>query len=137
MYQKILVPIDLRHVDQLDKALRTAADLSNHYAAPVCYTSVTTSAPSDVAHTPQEFASKLEAFAQSQADAFGVQASAHAMTSHDPTVDLNATLTKAIAEVGADLVVMATHVPNVTDYLWSSHGGGIASHTAVSVFLVR
>ena len=41
------------------------------------------------------------------------------------------------AVLGADLVVMATHVPNLTDYIWASHGGHLASHAKASVFLVR
>ena len=137
MYEKILVPVDLRHVEHLDKALRVAADLSKNYSIPVCYVGVTSATPSEVAHTPAEFAGKLEAFAKSQAEAYGVDADAKAMTSHDPAVDLDETLKRAIAETGADLVVMATHIPNVTDYFWASHGVGLASHVDVSVFLVR
>ncbi len=66
MYKQILVPVDLTHVDQLGKALKTAADLSRHYDAPVCYVGVTSEAPSPVAHNPKEFAQKLEAFATSR-----------------------------------------------------------------------
>lgn len=137
MYSKIMVPVDLRHLDALQKALTTAADLSKHYRIPLCYVGVTTATPSELSHTPEEFAAKLEAFAKAQAEAHGVAASAKTMVSHDPAVDLNETLTKAVAETGADLVVMATHAPNVTDHLWSGHGAGVAAHAAVSVFLVR
>ncbi|MDN3720862.1 universal stress protein [Roseibium salinum] len=44
---------------------------------------------------------------------------------------------KAIDETDADLVVMATHVPNLKDYVWPSNGGRVASHSDVSVFLIR
>lgn len=137
MYRKIMVPVDLRHAENLGKALRTAADLSKNYQAPICYVGVTSSAPSDIAHNPQEYAAKLDMFAQEQAAAHGIQASAKAITSHDPAADLTRSLAKAIEETGADLVVMATHAPNVSDYIWASHGGGVAAHAGVSVFLVR
>lgn len=137
MFQKILFPVDLKNVAALDKALRITAELSKTYSASVCYVGVTTTAPSDVARTPQEFTEKLEVFSKSQADAFGIVARAHVMTSHDPTADLTQTLKHAVDEVGADLVVMATHIPGAIDDLWASHGGGVAAGANVSVFLVR
>lgn len=137
MYKQIMVPVDLTHVEHLEKALNAAADLSNHYRAPVTYVGVTPETPSPVAHNPQEFARKLEAFAQEQAAKHGHQASAKAYASHDPAIDINDTLRKAVRETGADLVVMQSHVPNVADYIWPSHGGSVASHADVSVLIVR
>ena len=48
-----------------------------------------------------------------------------------------AALRKAIEEVGADLVVMATHIPGAAEHLFASHGGSVAAHAKISVFLVR
>ena len=44
---------------------------------------------------------------------------------------------KAVEEQKADLVVMQSHVPNLTDYIWPSNGGTVASHSRASVFVVR
>ena len=55
----------------------------------------------------------------------------------DGGVDLDGALLKAVGETGADLVVMGTHVPGLSDYIWSSNGGKIAAHADVSVMLVR
>ncbi len=137
MYKQILVPVDLTHVDRLGKALQTAADLSRHYDAPVCYVGVTPETPSPVAHNPKEFGQKLEAFGQKQAADHGIKATTLSYSSTDPAIDINKTLKKAVAESGADLVVMASHVPNVTDYIWPSHGGWVAEHSDASVFVVR
>ncbi len=137
MYKQIMVPVDLTHIDHLEKALQTAADLANHYGSPVCYVGVTPETPSPVAHNPTEFAKKLEAFADEQGSKHGHQTSAKAYASHDPAIEINDTLLKAVKETGADLVVMQSHVPNVTDYIWPSHGGSVASHTDASVFVVR
>jgi nucleotide-binding universal stress UspA family protein len=46
-------------------------------------------------------------------------------------------LMAAIGELSTDLVVMASHVPNIADYLWPSNGGKIASHATASVMIVR
>lgn len=137
MYKKILVPVDLDHVDRLDKALTTAADMAKHYGIPACYVGVTAATPGPVAHTPQEFAGKLEAFARAQGARHGFDASAKAIVSHDPAVDLPRALMQAIDEVGADLVVMASHVPGLPEHLFATNAGYLANHAGVSVFVIR
>jgi len=132
-----MIPVDLEHVDQLEKALKTAADLANNYNIIACYVGVTAPSPSAIAVNPKAFANKLEEFAHQQAAAHGHATEARAYMSHDPTCDLDDTLLKAVDEVGADLVVMASHIPSLIDYIWPSNGGKIASHAAASVFVVR
>ncbi len=137
MFTKIMTPVDLAHQDRLAKALQVSADLAKHYNVPVIYVGVSAATPSSVAHTPAEFADKLGKFAAGQGELHGIEASAHAITSHDPRTDLDPTLLKAVDETGADLVVMASHIPNVTDYIWPSNGGTIAGHAKASVLVVR
>lgn len=137
MYRHIMVPVDLDHIDQLEKALNTAADLSKHYRAPITYVGVTTETPSAQAHTPEEFAAKLANFAARQSEAHGIEADSKGLASPDPTIDLDKTLLHAAESLGADVIVMASHKPNIADWFWTSHGGDIATHADVSVFLVR
>ena len=137
MYTKIMAPVDLAHADRLDKALATAADLSKHYAIPVCYVGVTAPTPGPVAHNLAEFAQKLEEFGRQQVERYGHEAVTKAYTSHDPTIDLDDTLLAAVADIGTDLMVMASHTPDVVDFIWPSNGGKIASHSDASVFVVR
>ncbi|WP_121631486.1 universal stress protein [Tropicibacter alexandrii] len=137
MFKRIMVPVDLAHVDRLSRALTCAADLAKTYGASVVYVGVSAATPSSVAHSPQEFATKLAEFAEAQGKDAGIETEAHAMTSHDPSTDLDPTLLKAVDETKADLVVMASHIPNVTDYIWPSNGGTVAGHAKVSVLVVR
>jgi nucleotide-binding universal stress UspA family protein len=137
MYRKIMIPVDLAHVDKLQKALETGADIASHYRIPVCYVAVASAAPGPLGHTPEEFAAKLSAFGESEASRRGIETTTKAVTSHDPTTDLDKTLLQALHDVGADLVVMASHIPNVLDHVWPSNGGRIASHADVSVLIVR
>jgi nucleotide-binding universal stress UspA family protein len=132
-----MAPVDLAHIDRLDKALRTAADLSKHYGIPVCYVGVTAPTPGPIARNPVEFAQKLDEFGRQQAERYGHETDTKAYTSHDPTIDLDVTLLAAVADIGADLVVMASHIPDVVDFIWPSNGGKIASHSDASVFVVR
>lgn len=137
MYTSIAVPVDLENVDLLPKALRTAVDLAKHYDATLHYIGAATQTPGPVARTPAEYKAKLEAFAAEQGKQHGVKAKARPIISLDLTADLHRELMEAIEEVGADLVVMASHVPGVREYLISSNAGTIASHAEISVFVVR
>jgi len=137
MFSNILVPVDLEHLDKLEKALAVAADLARHYGATLCYVGVTTSSPSAVAHTPAEFGQKLEAVAVAEGEKRGIATRAVPLVSHDPTVDLDKTLLKAVDELKADAVVMGTHLPGLAEHFFTSHGGALAAHAKVSVFLVR
>ncbi|WP_375172768.1 universal stress protein [Pseudooceanicola sp.] len=137
MFNKIMVPVDLSHAGKLTKALDCAGRLAKQFGAEAVYVGVSAAAPSSVAHSPEEYAEKLDAFAAEQAKAHGISASGHSVISHDPSADLDPALLKAVEETGADLVVMASHVPNITDYIWPSNGGTIATHAKASVFVVR
>lgn len=137
MFQRILAPVDLAHLDKLERALKITTDAAKHHGVPVTYVSVAAAAPSPVAGNPDEFRKKLDAFVRQQSDIAGIDATAHAIISHDPTTDVDDALLSAIEETGADLVIMASHKPGVADYFWPSNGGKIASHSDASVFVVR
>lgn len=137
MFKKIMVPVDLAHLDLIEPSLQVVADQARHYGAEVCYIAVTATTPGPVAHTPEEYQQKLEAFAQKRAEVHGQPVTARVITSPDPVADLDDVLIDAIDEVGADLVIMATHPPRHLDVVIPSHGGKVATHTKVSVFLVR
>ncbi len=137
MYRKIMVPVDLAHTDSLGNALQVAADLSNHYDAPIVYVGITTSLPGPVAHNPEAFTRKLNAFAEEQASRHGITGEARTYISHDPARDLDTTLMKAIKENGVDLVIMASHTPGMAEHLFASNAGYLAQHAPISVFVIR
>ena len=135
LYTRIMIPVDLAHLDRLGRALQTGADLAKHYGAGITYVGVTGVQPSKVAHTPKEFEHKLAAFAKEQGDAAGISAEGKAIIAHDPAVELDHMLVDAAEEIGADLIVVGTHDPHTFD--WPHHGGKLANHAKCSVMLVR
>lgn len=137
MFKTIMVPVDLAHVTRINRALAVAAELSKLYGTELVYVSVTAPTPGPLAHNPQEFKTKLEAFAKEDGAQRGVFPKAHMILAHDPTTDIDDVLVKAVGETGADLVVMASHKPGLADYFWPSNGGKLSTHTGVSVMLVR
>lgn len=137
MYKHIGVPVDLAHTDKLEKALTTATELAKSYAAKITLISVSTTAPSAIAHSPEEFAVKLNEFAAAQSSERGVAFSTRALSSHDLSIDLEKQLDKAMHEENVDLVVMGSHAPGFADYVFHAHSSYLASHTDLSVFIVR
>lgn len=137
MYATIVVPVDLAHTDKFDKALSTATDLAKHYSARLCFVGVTASAPRSVARDPEAFAQALDTFAAKESAKRDIDITTMTITSPDPAGDLDDTLRHAVEHLGADLVVMASHVPGFGAHVFASNAGYLASHTSISIFIVR
>lgn len=137
MFTKIMVPVDLRHTDQMSKALAVAADLAQHYGAEVHMVGVTQSGPTEVARNPKQYAERLATFAADQSNTYGCSFRAHTEISHDPAIDLDRVLQDAAEDLGAELVVMASHVPGFAEHVFASNAGYLASHASMSVLVVR
>ncbi|NDR57870.1 universal stress protein [Aliiruegeria sabulilitoris] len=137
MFSKIMVPVDLAHQDKLTKSLECAAELARHFDIPVVYAGVTGTAPGVTGHTPEEFTRHLAEFAAAQGESAGISTAHHAIISHDPRVELDAKLVRAAEEIGADLIVLEGHVPNVLDHFLPSDGGIVAKLAKATVMVVR
>lgn len=137
MFSHIMVPVDLVHKDTLSRALAVAGDMARHHGAKITVVSVGGELPGELGHTPGEFADTVEGFAKELRDRHAVDVEARPVVSHDPAVETTAALMQAIDDTGADLVIMASHVPGILEHIFSSHGGYIAQHAKVSVFVVR
>ena len=137
MFKNIMVPVDLAHLETLEPALSVVADMAKQYDATITYVGVTANTPTSIARTPQEYEQKLDAFAQDRHKVHGQPVSIKVYSSTDPVANVDDLLVKAIDETGADLVMMATHLPRHLDIVMPSHGGKVATHTDASVFLLR
>ena len=137
MFKRIMTPVDLGHLDRIRRALEVTASEARHHDAPVTYVSVAPNTPGPQGHNPEEFRAKLKAFAEEQSRAHGIEATAHAIISHDPTIDVDDKLLEAVEETGADLVVMSSHRPDLEDYLLGPNAARVVRHAATSVLVVR
>ena len=137
MFSNIMIPIDLLHTGQMTKALAVAADLVKQYGAKAHIVGVTQSGPTDVAPTDKAFADRLAAFAADRSQMLGVHFEPHAEVSHDISIDLDTILANSAERLGADLIVMASHVPGWIEHIFASNAGYLASHASMSVFVVR
>lgn len=139
MYSKILVPVDLAHLDKLSKALNTAIDIARHYGATLHYVTVTNTTPSSVAHNTRELEAELQRFAEEQGKDHGIDTACSVIKTPDTAVELEKRLVEAIHDTGADLIVMASHAPGIGDKLHFIHSNAanLVKDTDVSVFVVR
>lgn len=137
MFTRIMIPVDLEHTDQMEKALAIAAEIAERHGAEAHIVGVTQSGPTEIARTPEAFAEELTAFAAEHSETLGIEFKTQSEVSHDITVDLDDALERAAEAIGADLIVMASHVPGLSDYVFSSNAGYLASHLKMSVFVVR
>jgi nucleotide-binding universal stress UspA family protein len=137
MFKRIMTPVDLGHVEKLGRALDAAAALARSEGGTITYVSVTSNAPGAEGHNPAEFEAKLKAFADDQGTRHGVPTNAHVVVVPDPTAEVDDGLLRAADDLGADVIVMASHPPGLADYFWPSNGGKIAAHSKISVFVVR
>lgn len=137
MFEKIVFPVDLAHANALEKALDVAGGLAKQYGAEIHAVGVTAATPSPVAHTPQEYGRKLTEWAEAASSRLGVTVKAHPVTAHDPGIEVDSKILSEAKDIGADLVVMASHVPGMAERLFASRAGHLAAHADMSVFVVR
>lgn len=137
MFKVIGVPVDLSHADQLKKGIEVAVDLAKHYDAALNLVGITPVTPGPVAHNPEEFEAKLREFSSQLSAKHGIEVGYKAVVSHDPAVDLEEKIGQASKDLGSDLIVMSSHKPGLLEHIFASHAGHFASHTELSVFIVR
>ncbi len=137
MFKHIMVPIDLHMPPEVKKATEVAAQLAKWQDAKVTIVTVTGPQPGDSKLTTDAIAKELQTFASEIAMQSGTQVDTRNIHSVDVAVEVDRDLTRTAEEIGADLIVVGTHAPRITDYILSSHAGYLAKHASMSVFVVR
>lgn len=137
MYKHIMVPVDLAEKGRLQKAVRVAVDLAQHFSAGMTLVSVSGGLQGKVSHSHAEYGRRLALYADELAAEHEIAVGSVNYGVPDPSVEVDQKLIEAIGDLGADLVVMASHQPGWVEYFVNSHGGKLASHAKISVFVVR
>ncbi|WP_298937128.1 universal stress protein [uncultured Ruegeria sp.] len=137
MFDHIMIPVDLHMPPEVHKATTVAAEVAKWQNARITAVSVTGTQPGDVTQSDSAIAKDLAAFADQLAEQSGSQVETRNIHSVDVAAEVDGDLTRAAEEIGADLIVVGTHAPRITDYIFSSHAGYLAKHAKVSVFVVR
>ncbi|MGI9488077.1 MAG: universal stress protein [Geminicoccaceae bacterium] len=137
MFTKILVPVDLGHLEGLSRALAVAAEMAKSHTAEVVYVGVYGNVPAADVPPPGDYAATLKAFSDQQAATHGIKATSVPLFSHDPQAELTSAVLSAAVDAKADVIVMASHIPGWVEHIFHSNAGYVACHATISVFVVR
>ncbi|MDX1655229.1 MAG: universal stress protein [Candidatus Competibacteraceae bacterium] len=141
MYQHILVPVDLSHRSSWEKSLPTAL---NHIRQLGGRLTVMTVVPEidigmTAVHFPKDYSKRVREEARQRLEAFvreqvPDEIGAEAVVGHG--VIYKTILTQA-EELGVDLIIMASHRPELRDYLLGPNAARVVRHADCSVLVVR
>lgn len=138
MYSRIMVPVDLKNADKLNKALDLAGRTAKDSGAELIYVDVVDAVPTTTARTDGDrMQEQLKTFVAEQAAQYGVKATAHVALRSDLRLNVGSDVVKAAKGADCDLIVMASHVPGLKDHILSSNAGYVASHAPMTVYVVR
>lgn len=134
MFSKILVPVDMRHTNESQRAISAAVELSRQVGAKLYILTVWRPlGHHSLQEMPEDHKPEFEAFVSEQSREHGVEFTAvfeHADSASDR-------IREVAEDLGIDLVVMASHDPRFTDYLLGSNATHVALHTSCTVMIVR
>ncbi len=140
MFNNILVAVDLEHDTPVDDLLRIASDIANTYGAQVHLLNVIGAAPAVVSQfLPENYESMVSE--QIEKDlavlAAKVDLAEGAAASSVRFGGVYQEILAYAAKIGADLIIVASHKPNVGDYLLGTTAARIVRHASCSTLVVR
>jgi len=141
MYKDILLPIDLGQESSWQKALPLAVELGKNFGAQL---HIMTVVPDHSFHYvsqyfPPGYEEKMIADAEERLRNFASEhipenVEAQLIVAHG---SIYRQIAKAAEDVGADLILMASHTPDATDFLIGPNAEKVLHHFKRSVLIVR
>ncbi len=141
MFQHILLPVDLANLDSQDKAIDAALNLAGASGAKIHLMTVLPSFGEGVVSS--FFPADYQERAIKEADEALVALESEKMAGNDTVSHSIAVgriyeqILKTQEQLSVDLIVMASHQPDVKDYLLGPNASRVARHAACSVLIVR
>ncbi|MDX1486040.1 MAG: universal stress protein [Alphaproteobacteria bacterium] len=141
MYKTILIPIDLDQESSWQRALPIAVEYSQIFGSRLHAATVLPDLGSGVvgSYFPPDFEEKAGAEARDKLEALvrekvpsNIDVTCHVVhgTAYEEILCL-------ADDIGADLIVMASHRPELKDYLIGPNAARVVRHAKVSVLVVR
>jgi nucleotide-binding universal stress UspA family protein len=141
MYRNILVPVDLSDKHSWRKALPTAVSLCETFEARLHVMTVVPSfgLPMVGQFFPEGYEAKLRQHAAKQLKEFAATQIADAIPTRRIVSEgkIYQEILKAAGVIKADLIVMGSHRPELSDYLLGPNAARVVRHAKCSVMVVR
>lgn len=141
MYKEILLPIDLNHIDSQGKAVATAIALARAFEGRLHVQTIVPDFGMSIVATyfPEDFESKARENAKQALHDFAKRnlpedLPVQHIVGHGTIYQ---EILRCAKEIGADLIVMASHRPDLEDYLIGPNASRVTRHADCSVLVVR
>ena len=136
MYRKIIVPVDMGQLEKGEKILKKAMALLDE-GGEILLVNVTENLPGYLTiEVPADFIDKNVADATERLDALNAACGANARVLVKIGAPANEVLSMA-DEFAADLILIASHRPNLSNYLLGSTADRVVRHAKCSVLIDR
>jgi nucleotide-binding universal stress UspA family protein len=141
VYSSILFPIDLEHESSWKKALPVVKTLAKSFGAPVHVMTAVAEVREHIQAEffPPDFENQIVGRARERIGAF-VQSNMGDVGKVDAYVEVGRPYKAIIAaadRIGCDLIVMASHRPEMIDLLIGPNADSVVRHAKQSVLVVR
>ncbi|AXT34474.1 universal stress protein [Phaeobacter sp. LSS9] len=140
MYNHILVPIDLDQPEASEKAVKTAAQIARDYGATLHFLNVVVPVGT-LASTffPDGFQKKVTKAAMDRLHEYSKAQNVEDITLHHVVAEgsIYDQILNISERVESDLIVMASHRPELSDYLLGPNAARVVRHAKCSVMVVR
>jgi nucleotide-binding universal stress UspA family protein len=140
MFKNILVAVDLEHDSDLDNLLRIASEIAAIQNAKVNLLHVISAAPAVVSQfLPESYETMASEKVEQDLTALAAKVDLAEGTA-TVSVRFGSVYQEILAyadKIGADLIIVASHKPNVGDYLLGTTASRIVRHAPCSALVVR
>jgi nucleotide-binding universal stress UspA family protein len=141
MFKKILLPIDLQQPSSWQKALPVVMEYCKAFDAELHLLTIFPDLPLEAyrLYLPEDTESRLAHEAASGLDDFIAEhvPEGVAVFKHVDTGTIYHCILETAERVGIDLIVMASHRPEMSDYLVGPNASRVVRHAKISVLVVR
>ena len=138
-FEKILVAVDLGEDSSWKEALPTAVDQAQHAGGEVHILTVVPEEPPQLAWLPKDYSTKMTAYANSQLAKL-IETNVPEKMRAQPHVrqgTIYSEIVKLAKELDIDLIVMASHRPELKDFLLGPNAAKVVRHAECPVLVIR
>ena len=139
MFKKILLPIDLQEISSWEHSLPVALGMAKDGKAELHLLTVVPPLPGQIyGYFPEDFEPKMVDEGKAAIESFAKEHAPGAHTkAHIAQGQPYAAILDLAEKIGADLIVMASHRPELKDYLLGPNAARVVRHAECSVMVVR
>ncbi len=138
-FEKILVPIDLGHESSWKEALPVAIDQAQHTGGELHIVTVVPEEPPQLAWLPDDYSAKMIAYAETKLGELVKAQVPEGMkvTHHVRQGSIYSEVVNLARDIEIDLIVMASHRPELKDFLLGPNAAKVVRHAMCPVLVVR